>query len=423
MRAPSISVIISTYHWSGALYCAIASVLQQTLADIEIIVVGDACTDDSDSIVAGFADPRLRWINLETRAGHQFGPNNAGLAEARGEWIAYLGHDDLWHRAHLETALRAAKAKSADMVAGVTLFFGPPSSNICGLGGLFLKEELQPPEWAPPSSWVHRRSLVNKVGLWRDPMTLRIPADVDFMKRALACGARVVSSDELTVFKFNAGRRNTYKLKNNDEQRDMLEKMRAGVDVRHAALIDFLKSEKLGLAFHATMPPDESGQGEDFLRHRVLKGLLPRFAEHELLTIDGCMRFPVSGFGEMEWHDEETHPEFGAFRWSGPQAETRVDLPVRFDRDMRVRIHVLTVVSPDVLPLTLKIGDRPVAARVETTSAGTMLIEAHASPGGPEASLSVAIALQKTLRPSDIAPSADRRWLGAAVNWIEIAPV
>ena len=49
---PLVSVVIATFNWSAALRLAIRSVLQQTLGDFEVLVVGDACTDDSEAVVA-----------------------------------------------------------------------------------------------------------------------------------------------------------------------------------------------------------------------------------------------------------------------------------------------------------------------------------------------------------------------------------
>jgi len=67
MGAPAISVVIATYNRSRALGYAIESVLGQTFADWELIVVGDACTDDTAEVVARYveADPRVRFVNLE----------------------------------------------------------------------------------------------------------------------------------------------------------------------------------------------------------------------------------------------------------------------------------------------------------------------------------------------------------------------
>jgi glycosyltransferase involved in cell wall biosynthesis len=109
---PRVTVIIATYNWSSVLPYSIGSVLRQTYSDLELLVVGDACTDDSAEVVQRMADTdeRVRWINLATNAGEQSGPNNEGLRQARGELIAYLGHDDLWLPHHLSCLVEAMDA-------------------------------------------------------------------------------------------------------------------------------------------------------------------------------------------------------------------------------------------------------------------------------------------------------------------------
>lgn len=97
---PSLTVVISTYNWSTVLPFAIGSVLRQTFIDFEVLVVGVGCTDDSQAVVESIQDERVRWINLQSNSGHQSEPNNEGLKQARGELIAYLGHDDLWLQPH-----------------------------------------------------------------------------------------------------------------------------------------------------------------------------------------------------------------------------------------------------------------------------------------------------------------------------------
>ena len=64
MPSPRVTVIIATYNWSTVLPYAINSVLDQTMTDFELLVVGDGCTDDSEQVVTAIKDPRVRWINL-----------------------------------------------------------------------------------------------------------------------------------------------------------------------------------------------------------------------------------------------------------------------------------------------------------------------------------------------------------------------
>jgi glycosyltransferase involved in cell wall biosynthesis len=95
-QAPAVSVVTATYNRSNVLRYAVESVLAQSFRDWEIIVIGDACTDDTAAVVASYEDSRIRFTNLERNFGEQSGPNNAGFAISRGRYIAYLNHDDLW---------------------------------------------------------------------------------------------------------------------------------------------------------------------------------------------------------------------------------------------------------------------------------------------------------------------------------------
>ena len=86
------------------------------------------CTDQVGQVVAGIDDCGLRWHDLDHHHGHQSGPNNEGLARARGTTIAYLGHDDLrlpHHLATLVARLDRPGSQGATMAHATTLFVNP----------------------------------------------------------------------------------------------------------------------------------------------------------------------------------------------------------------------------------------------------------------------------------------------------------
>src|SRR5436190_1872459 len=113
--APAVSVIIATYNRSYVLRHSIASVLRSDFSDFEIIVVGDGCTDDTEGVVRGFADGRIRFVNLPQNSGAQSVPNNAGVALARGRTIFFLNHDDLYFADHLGASLAFMERERADI--------------------------------------------------------------------------------------------------------------------------------------------------------------------------------------------------------------------------------------------------------------------------------------------------------------------
>ncbi len=95
MNAPAVSVIIPTYNRADLLPETLTSVLGQTLADIEVIVVDDGSTDDTAGVVAGMADSRLRHIKNE-RTGLPAAGRNVGISAARADLLAFVDSDDLW---------------------------------------------------------------------------------------------------------------------------------------------------------------------------------------------------------------------------------------------------------------------------------------------------------------------------------------
>lgn len=222
---PLVSVVTATYNWSEVLRWAIRSVRAQSYPRWEMIVVGDACTDDSGEVVASFQDPRIRWHNRDRNAGSQSQPNNDGIALARGELIAYLGHDDLWAPDHLTRLVAARRAADSDVAFAISEVIGPPGSGMRNLSGL--KANGYQGGHLPPSALLHRRSLAERIGGWRDYREVELPPDTEFLERALAEGASFACSWALTCFKLpSAMRRNSYVERPSHEQEALIWRMR-----------------------------------------------------------------------------------------------------------------------------------------------------------------------------------------------------
>ena len=216
---PLVSVIIATYNWSTVLHYAIRSILWQTEQDFEIVVVGDACTDDSESVVRSFGDARIRWLNLESNSGHQSAPNNAGLELARGEYCAYLGQDDIWHPSHLQSLVSAARSAQSDFASSLVEWIGPEGSNVRIIRNYLPRGGYDGVQALTPSAVMHRRDVYRKIGGWRDYHTIWRTPEADFQVRAFEAGMKFVSTDELTVFKFNSIlRKNCYRDRPSHEQ-------------------------------------------------------------------------------------------------------------------------------------------------------------------------------------------------------------
>lgn len=222
---PLVSVVIATYNWSEVLRWAIRSVRSQSYPRWELIVVGDRCTDDSAAAVESFADPRIRWHNRESNAGSQSLPNNDGIALASGELIAYLGHDDLWTPDHLTRLVATQRAADADVAFSLSEVIGPPGSGMRNVSGF--KPNGYTGGHLPPSSLLHRRQLVERIGPWRDYHEIESPPDTELLERAFAHGASFACSWALTAFKLpSAMRRNSYVERRSDEQEKLFRRIR-----------------------------------------------------------------------------------------------------------------------------------------------------------------------------------------------------
>jgi glycosyltransferase involved in cell wall biosynthesis len=95
MSEPLVSIILPTFNRASLLAEALASVCAQTVTDWECIVVDDGSTDETPDMMAHPPDRRVRYLP-RAHSGHPGVVRNAGLAMARGRWIAFLDDDDLW---------------------------------------------------------------------------------------------------------------------------------------------------------------------------------------------------------------------------------------------------------------------------------------------------------------------------------------
>lgn len=109
---PHVSIVIPSYNHAPYLPAAIESVLSQRGVDLELIIVDDGSRDNSWALIEKFAkgDPRIRPMAQRNQGAHA--AINAGLREARGNFLAILNSDDLFHSDRIATLL--ANAEAAD---------------------------------------------------------------------------------------------------------------------------------------------------------------------------------------------------------------------------------------------------------------------------------------------------------------------
>ena len=196
VSALHISCIVPVYNGESFLAEALESVFAQTHPPMEIIVVDDGSTDGTRAVAASFGD-RVRY-EYQQNAGPA-SARNAGLDLARGELVAFLDADDLWHPEKL--ALQVARFRERpdlQIVLGHVQNFWVPElrHEEDRIGDHKLKRPL--PGYVF-QAMLARASVFDSVGRL-DP-AFRVSEDSDWFSRASACGVAMEMMPEIVVYR------------------------------------------------------------------------------------------------------------------------------------------------------------------------------------------------------------------------------
>jgi glycosyltransferase involved in cell wall biosynthesis len=122
---PRVSIIIPTYNRSDTISRAVRSAMEQSISDIEIIVIDDNSSDNTSDVISRFNDSRIKYVKHQTNHGGG-AARNTGIKIATGDYIAFLDSDDEWHPLKLEKQIKDIEARSDTWVA-----------NYCGFNRVF----------------------------------------------------------------------------------------------------------------------------------------------------------------------------------------------------------------------------------------------------------------------------------------------
>lgn len=219
MSRPQVSVIIATYNSSHLLRYALESLRFSDFQDWEAIVVGDHCTDDSEERVASLADERIRFLNLERNSGQQATPNNVGLGLARGTFISFLNHDDLFLPHHLVINLERMRSTDADLICCPYAEIQPGQLDridrrqvVARVRGFAPSGRFDPRRFHVASSWFMRREVIESVGPWRLERRTFVTPSQDWLFRAWRRGVRIHCPREISLIAiFSGERKNSYR--------------------------------------------------------------------------------------------------------------------------------------------------------------------------------------------------------------------
>jgi len=189
---PEVSVIVATKNSARYLDEALASITEQPLTAIELIVVDAGSNDGSVDIARKFG---ARVIAQST--GRLAAAWNLGIAEARAPIIGFLDSDDRWVAQTLRARLDSLSAdRSAVSVGRVRLFLEPGYSIPPGLNPATIGPEFQAPI---PGTMLVSRPILDRIGRFDDAFL--IASDVDWVGRALAQGVEMLPFDGLVLEK------------------------------------------------------------------------------------------------------------------------------------------------------------------------------------------------------------------------------
>lgn len=263
----SVSVVIPVYNRPASLRKAVRSVLGQSHADLDLIVVDDASSDDIAAALEDVRDARLRLIRQSVNVGAA-GARNAGIAAAGGRWVAFLDSDDEWLPDKLERQVERLAAR-------------PNGARICCSGYVILHaqerraREFRPGDghgtlrqlvWgcnlSPGSTLIAERACFDEIGLF-DP-TLRRFEDWDWLLRYLS---RYPIAMEPAVL----ARINKDSMPSPRAVLDSLERLRAKHEARLSA-----QSAQLGRKFRSSLLVEEAAAAFYARRYRQTAALLAR---------------------------------------------------------------------------------------------------------------------------------------------------
>lgn len=114
---PLVSAVIPTHNRARVIERALRSALRQSGVSIEVVIVDDASTDETQHVVGSLHDDRLRYHRLERNLGPAVA-RNVGMSLARGDYVAYLDSDDEWTVNHVADAVALLREHRAQGLFG-----------------------------------------------------------------------------------------------------------------------------------------------------------------------------------------------------------------------------------------------------------------------------------------------------------------
>lgn len=194
MKKPLVSTIVPVYNGERFLAFALQSLFAQDYCPFEVIVVDDGSTDSSAAIAQSFKG--VRYLS-QPHAGVA-AAKNTGIAAARGEFIAFLDHDDTWPPNKLSVQMGY-------------LLQHPEVSCVFSRHHIFLEPGTPRPSWLKPEflendqvgafacTMVVRRAVFDQIGLFN--LDYQVGEDTDWIVRAKDAGVAMTILPDVLLYR------------------------------------------------------------------------------------------------------------------------------------------------------------------------------------------------------------------------------
>lgn len=199
---PLVSVIIPAYNYAHFLEGCLESVFAQTHTNLEVLVINDGSTDNTDEVAARYHG-RIRYVSKEN--GGLPSARNAGLERARGEYVLFLDADDLMAPDAIGARVRFLQANPhVDIaVCRSRSFRRSPHFDVLPMNWVLERRDLDVHlaffNIAPPHAYLSRGSACASIGEF--DVSLRACEDYDYWVRGLAAGCRFGRAPGLVYYR------------------------------------------------------------------------------------------------------------------------------------------------------------------------------------------------------------------------------
>ena len=188
-KSPDVSVVVPVYNTAPYLEKCLKSLLNQTLKDIEIIVVDDGSTDESPKIIDSYARRFKRIVAIHKPNGGVGSAYNAGISKARGRYIGFLDSDDWTDKDMYRILWNKASDTKADVVKSNSHWIvGRRKRKVCihpQWCGRIIRDKFEIPQfvWGHPCHWtaIYKTTFLKKNHIMMTEGVRENAPDIDFL--------------------------------------------------------------------------------------------------------------------------------------------------------------------------------------------------------------------------------------------------